>query len=517
MDHIQYQKSPQEEPINFGDEKDAELATSQDDVQVLSKEEQDNLMHKVTLRIVPFLSFLYVLSYLDRASLSNVHDAIKVDMKMDESQYANAVGVFFLGYILLGVPSNIALVLVKARVWLTGIMVAWGSVCIVMMFAKNAGDLMIIRFFLGCAEAGFVPGVFLYLTYWYASLPSPFNHKSLLSSKHDCRFLPLERGRQLALFISSNAMAGLVGGLLSYTVSVHLNGVWGLHWWQFLFLIEGASTVAFGCLIFFVLPDSPASAKWLTEREKKYLLDRYQANNTGSHSISLSLTRQQWISMLKTTVSDKFMWAFAIADFCSNGVMITITFFLPTIINKMGAGRLTSNLLSSIPYACALVVMMINAIHSDAKKERQYHVVIPCFIGIVFGTALALYMHLSADPALAFQLFLICIVVACVWAIKGPFLAWMTYGLRGNSAIGIGIVNSIANISGWIGPSVQAAAKENFSLGFIWLGGLLMVLIISIHIISNWERKQSAGTVVAQQKVVEHDRGRLLQEFPAEL
>jgi len=143
---------------------------------------------------------------------------------------------------------------VKARVWLSGIMVAWGILCVLMLFSKTGSELMAVRFFLGCAEAGFVPGVFLYLTYW---------------------FLPHERARQLAMFISSNAMAGLLGGLLSYGVKQHLDGVWNFRWWQFLFLIEGSLTIVFGFAIFFVLPDSPASAKWLNERERKFLVDRY--------------------------------------------------------------------------------------------------------------------------------------------------------------------------------------------------------------------------------------------------
>eukprot|EP00026_Physarum_polycephalum_P002036 Phypoly_transcript_02040.p1 GENE.Phypoly_transcript_02040~~Phypoly_transcript_02040.p1 ORF type:complete len:551 (-),score=32.41 Phypoly_transcript_02040:1352-2920(-) len=507
MDHIQYKKSPQDEPINLGESKEIELEQSTDGLmQTLDQQEQTALMNKVTLRIVPFLSFLYVLSYLDRASLSNVHKSLIVDLHMEEEQYANAVGIFFLGYILLGVPSNIALVLVKARVWLSGIMVAWGTMCVLMMFAKSGGQLMAVRFFLGCAEAGFVPGVFLYLTYW---------------------FLPHERARQLAMFISSNAMAGLLGGLISYGVKQHLDGAWNLHWWQFLFFIEGISTVVctrktylnlakfykvFGFLTFFILPDSPASAKWLTERERKFLVERYRTNNTESHSISLSLSRQQWFTMLKTTLSDKYLWAFSIADFSNNGIMITITFFLPAIIQKeLGATELLSNLLSSLPYGCALVFMMLNAIHSDKKNERPNHILIPCYIGLVFGIALALYMQFSKEGNIYLQMTFICIVVSCVWSVKGPFLAWMTYGLRGNNAIGIGIVNSMANVSGWIGPAIQAAAYEKshgYVLGFTWLGGLLIVMIVTIYLVLYWEKKTPAGTV-PQQKMPETDQGLL--------
>jgi len=390
---------------------------------------------------------------------------------MDEGEYANAVGIFFLGYILCGVPSNIALVLVKARIWLSGIMVAWGALCIGMMFVKTGSELLAVRFFLGCAEAGFVPGVFLYLTYWY---------------------LPAERAQQLAMFISSNAMAGLVGGLLAYVVEHWLEGVWGLHWWQFLFLIEGSSTVIFGFGILYVLPDSPASALWLTEQERSFFINRYKANNTESHAISLNLSRSQWISMLKTTLSDKYLWVFSIADFCNNGIMITITFFLPVIIQEFGVTQLVSNLLSAIPYACALFIMMANAIHSDMTKERSKHIIIPCAVALLFGLGLTATM-IKDGASLYLQMFLICAVVSCVWAVKGPFLAWMTYGLRGNSAIGIGIVNSIANISGWIGPTVQVAAYEasgGYVLGFLWQGILLILMIACILLIIFWDNRQ---------------------------
>jgi len=507
MDHIPYKKNI----VQTGSINDVELdltlheVDQHDDIPSdslsplqLTQEEQDRLMNKVTLRIVPFLTFLYVLSYLDRASLSNVHRTILKDLHMEEEEYANAVGIFFFGYILLGVPSNIALVLIKARVWLSGIMVAWGGMCVLMMFAKTGGQLLTIRFFLGCAEAGFVPGVFLYLTYW---------------------FLPHERARQLAMFISSNAMAGLLGGLLAYAVEKHLEGALGLHWWQFLFLIEGSATVVFGFSIFFLLPDSPASAKWLNERERNFLVERYRTNNTESHTISLSLSRQQWISMIKTTLSDKYLWIFSVADFCSNGIMITITFFLPVIIQEMvrnvsdkSQASLRSNLLSAIPYGCALVVMMINAIHSDIKKERPKHIIVPCIVALVAGGCLV--VAILQEASLFVQMFLICIIVSCVWGIKGPFLAWMTYGLRGNNAIGIGIVNSIANISGWIGPSVQAAAYEatgKYVLGFTWQGALLIILILSTFLIVHWEKKSPQPP--SKLTTPESDQGRLLQEM----
>lgn len=504
MEHIAYKQTPLKGSIDEDElnelksstvilEGNAGKAPSDAGYTKLSPEEQKAVVNKVAWRIVPFLSFLYVLSYLDRASLSNVHTSLIHDLGMDEDEYANAVGIFFLGYILLGVPSNIALVLVKARVWLCGIMVTWGSLCIVMMFVKTGSELLAVRFFLGCAEAGFVPGVFLYLTYW---------------------FLPQERAQQLALFISSNAMAGLVGGLLAYVVELSLEGVWGFHWWQFLFLIEGASTVIFGFCILRILPDSPASAKWLTEPEKSFLIDRYRANNNESHSISLNLSRSQWFSLLKATLSDKYLWVFSIADFCNNGIMITITFFLPVIIQNFGVSRLISNLLSAIPYACALFIMMGNAIHSDLKKERSKHIIVPCAIALLFGLGLTASM-LKSGASLYLQMFIISVIVSCVWAVKGPFLAWMTYGLRGNTAIGVGIVNSIANVSGWIGPTVQAAAYEasgDYVLGFLWQGVLLVLMIGCILLILYWDNRQ--GTQAQKLEAsVENEKGELLKEF----
>jgi len=208
-----------------------------------------------------------------------------------------------------------------------------------------------------------------------------------------------------------------------------------------------------------------------------------------------------------------------VADFCSNGIMITITFFLPVIIKEFGVSTLMSNLLSAIPYGCALVIMMANAIHSDRVKERSNHIIIPCAIAIVFGLGLTAAMIKSTSP-IALKMSFICVIVSCVWAIKGPFLAWMTYGLRGNSAIGIGIVNSIANVSGWIGPKIQAVAQENsggYVLGFAWQGALLVLLIICILIVLYWENKQGINQVRDTDTVTktpgENEKGTLLHEF----
>jgi len=211
---------------------------------------------------------------------------------------------------------------------------------------------------------------------------------------------------------------------------------------------------------------------------------------------------------------DKYLWIFSVADFCNNGVMITITFFLPVIIQEFGATQLNSNLLSAIPYACAFIIMMPNAIHSDIKKERSLHIIIPCVVSLLFGLGLTISM-LQGSNAIYLQMFLICVIVSGVWATKGPFLAWMTYGLKGNSAIGIGIVNSIANVSGWIGPVIQAEAYEasgGYVLGFVWQGALLILLILCILVIIYWEKRQ--GTQPKQPEgPIENEQGTLLHEF----
>jgi len=184
------------------------------------------------------------------------------------------------------------------------------------------------------------------------------------------------------------------------------------------------------------------------------------------------------------------MWVFAVADFCSNSVMINIVFFLPAIIQDFGVSALTSNLLSSIPYGTAVVVMMAIAIHSDKVNERWLHVTLPCIVALVGLGFLAKSME--ANWSVGVKMFFVVICVASVWGFKGPFLAWMTGGLRGSSAVGIAVVNSVANSGGWLGPLVQARTYEetgSYSYGIAYLAGLIVLLIFCVSLLRWWERK----------------------------
>ena len=311
----------------------------------------------------------------------------------------------------------------------------------------------------GISEAGFFPGVVYYLTFWFKSE---------------------ERSLRIALFFSSAAIAGIIGGILSYLL-LQLDGDGGLMGWQWLFIAEGAPTVLAGFTVFFLLPNSPNEVKWLTDEEKKFAIDRLKtpsaAGEDDHHSIS-------W-SELKGTFTDWRVILTGLAYFTTLTPFYGVSFFLPSIINELGFDTITSNLLTAPIYGTTLLVTLLNAMHSDAKKERAFHIMVPGFISMVAFILVGLgeAVHESVE----YQYFTVTLATAAVWTMVAPTLAWISENLKGSTsnAVGTAFVVALGNLGGVVGPQLFAWDSSGGSYVCAALLLLGIMLIAALRVLTN--------------------------------
>src|SRR5450830_996914 len=284
---------------------------------------------KVTWRLLPLLFLCYVASYLDRVNVGFAKLQMLQDLKFSETIYGLGAGIFFIGYFIFEVPSNIILHKVGARLWIARIMITWGIISGAMIFVTTPEMFYVMRFLLGVAEAGFFPGVILYLTYWYPS------HR---------------RGKITALFMTGIAISGVIGGPLSGWIMHSFPGVHGLAGWQWMFILEAIPSLVLGVVVIFYLKDRIRDAHWLSEDEKRLLETEIQKDQTGKEEVSLG-----------QMFADGKVWLSAMIYFCFVMGLYGVSFWLPTIIKATGVkDPLDIGLLTAIPYAIAAVAMIMN-------------------------------------------------------------------------------------------------------------------------------------------------------------
>ena len=410
------------------------------------------LVAKIGRKLIPFLFFLYIIAFLDRVNVSFA----KMEMTwFSPSVYGFGAGIFFLGYFLFEVPSNLILQKVGARFWIARIMFTWGLLAMGMAFAKSTPIFYGIRFLLGIAEAGFFPGVLLYLTYWFTAK---------------------ERARMIALFMTANAVTYSFGGPISGWIMA-AKPLPFLDGWQQMFLLEGLPAVAMAFVVLAYLPNGPKDAKWLTDDEKQ-LLEARMAREPGRTTAHGSFAE---------TFRIPGVWALCATYFLMVSGMYGISLWIPDLIKKMGNfNSLTVGFLCAIPYSAAGLVMVANAARSDRAGERRLHIAIPALIG---ATGLACFAFVLQNPVPA--LAAVTIAAAGMWSILGPFWAWSSVVLapRGAAALaaGIALVNSVGNIGGFAGPYIFGAVTEKTRFGnqggalylatSVLLGSLLVFLM----------------------------------------
>ncbi len=386
---------------------------------------EERVYAKVTWRIIPFLFLCYVVAYLDRVNVGFATLQMVADLKFSETVFGLGAGLFFIGYFLFEVPSNVILHKVGARIWIARIMITWGVISALTLYASSEMSFYALRFLLGLAEAGFFPGIILYLTYWY----------------------PAERrGRIVTLFMTAIALSSVIGAPISGWIMQNLNGVNGLAGWQWMFLLEGIPSVLVGLFTIYYLDDSITQAGWLSDAEKALLAQRIAEDNTHKEALSVS-----------QTLFNSRVWLLGLIYFCFVMGLYGVGFWLPTIIKALGVKSLFDvGLLTAIPYAVATVGMILVSRSADARRERRWHVVIPALAGSV---GLVLSTLLSGDPAMAMAAlslatFGIITTLPLFWSLPTAYLGGVA------AAAGIALINSLGNLAGFVSPFLIGKIKD---------------------------------------------------------
>jgi ACS family tartrate transporter-like MFS transporter len=407
------------------------------------------VLRKVTLRLIPFLFVLYVLNILDRVNLGFARLQMPAELAR-HSVFGLAAGMFFIGYFLFEVPSNLILKRTGARRWIGRILISWGIISAGMMFVTAEWNLYLMRFLLGLAEAGFFPGIILYLSYWFPAR---------------------QRARAVARFMTGSAVTGIIGGPLSGAIMYCLKGAGGLAGWQWLFLLEGLPSVVMGCATLYYLTDRPEQADWLSAAERDWLLrcmGGEEQHRQQRHGFTLA-----------GALAGPRVWLLCLLYFTVSLGANSFGAYQPTILEHHFSGftELQIGLLSALPSTAALVSMVAVAMHSDRTGERRWHVAVPAFVAAV-GWAMVATLQ---EPLLV--LLGLMLAHAGMLSMLAPFWSLPTSFLSGAAAAaGIAFINSVGNLGGFVGPSVIGQIQERtrtFSgaflvpAGFLVLGGFL--------------------------------------------
>jgi ACS family tartrate transporter-like MFS transporter len=397
------------------------------DVPKLTPAEEKKLVSKITWRIIPFLFILYIVSYLDRANIGYAALQMNKELALSSEAFGFISGIFFIGYFLFEVPSNVILKKYGSRIWIARILISWGLLATLSAFVQNATQLYILRFLLGVAEAGFFPGIVIYLTYWFRS-------KELATT--------------LSLFTAAIPVSYIIGAPLSTLImdNVHWFGWSG---WRWMLFLEGIPAVFLGVMCLMYLTEKPEQAKWLKPEEKQWLLGELAKDAAQKPHVKKLTT-------LQAMVEPKVLYLSAIYFVYQCG-SLGIGYWLPQII-KGFSNTLTATqigFIATVPYIVATIVMIVWSRSSDKRNERKIHTFIP-----LFWASLALFsLYFISNGFMAIAM--ISISLAGLYAFKSPFWAVPTLFLTPSSAaISIAVINSIGNLGGFVGPSMLGVVKE---------------------------------------------------------
>jgi len=410
---------------------------------------------KITWRLIPFLFLLYILAYLDRVNVGFAKLQMATDLKFSDTVYGWGAGSFFIGCFFFEVPSNVILHKVGAKIWIARIMIVWGAISAA-MYTSNQLIFYLLRFLLGVAEAGFFPGIILYLTFWY---------------------MRTHRAKMVGGFMTAIALAGVIGGPISGWIPGNMAGVSGLKGWQWLFLLEGLPSVVVGVLVLFFLDDGPAKAKWLSDDEKALVLRR--------------LDEEEKIKRSQAEMNHAFLdafrnakaWVMCVVYFGIVMGTCGISFWLPQIIKDTTTkDPVQIGLLSAVPWAAAAIAMLWNGHHSGVTGERGWHVAGACMIGAVAFAVSAMpgvggFAGLAALTVAAAG---VMSAVSCFWSVPTGILSGTA------AAAGIAWINSVGNLAGFVSPYVvgkirDAAHSMTLALSMlavsVLIAGLLTIIV----------------------------------------
>jgi len=410
----------------------------------------DVILARAARRLIPVMALMYVASFLDRVNVGFAILTMKQDLGFSPEVFGLGAGIFFWGYFLFEIPSNLMLEKFGARMWMCRIMVTWGLISMATAFVQGPTSFYILRFLLGLAEAGLYPGMILYMTYWFPQAT---------------------RARFIALFLAAVPAASVIGAPLSGWL-LGFNGI--LHGWQWMLLLEGLPSLALGVAVLWLLPDRPATAPWLSAKEKNILEARLaddRRRDTGKHTMS------GFWEML----ADKRIWIFIIPDFSIVIGLYGMGLWMPQMIKDLGFSNLETGFLVALPYVVSMVGMVLLGLSSDRTGDRVWHVA-----GAAFAGALGLIgAVLFANPVLIMLSF--CLAAFGIYGALAVFWTLPTAILRGMAAAGgLALLNSFSNLGGFFGPTLMGWLKQStgtYTMGMLVLAAMLAFAGISTLVI----------------------------------
>jgi MFS transporter, ACS family, tartrate transporter len=405
-------------------------------------------MRRVTRRLIPLLMICYFVGYLDRVNVSFAALTMNQDLHFSAAVYGFGGGVFFLGYFLFEIPSNLLLARFGARKWIARILITWGIISALTAAVWNEASFYGIRFVLGLAEAGFFPGIILYLTWWF---PSYY------------------RSRIVGMFMTAIPISVVLGSIISGWIISVTHG-WGLAGWQWLFVLEGVPAAILGVIVLVYLTDTPDLAHWLAPAQRTWLNERLASERAQRETVHRYA--------LGETLLNPRVWALTVVYFGQNVAGYGLVIFLPQIIKRFGVSDVQTGFINAIPFACAAVAMVLWGLHSDRTGERNKHTAAACFL-----TFIGLAACLGIDNP---YLLMTAIVLAQMGqsSIAPTFWALPTAMLSGTAAAGgIALINAVGNLGGFIGPYAMGLIRDstgNFKLGLfaISCGALVAGIVV---------------------------------------
>lgn len=428
---------------------------------------EDATYRKVTLRLVPFLLLCYVVAYLDRVNVGFAKLQMLGDLKFSETIYGLGAGIFFIGYFLFEVPSNMLLQKIGAKKTVMRITIGWGLICILQAWVTTPTQFYILRFLMGVFEAGFYPGIILYLTFWYPSK---------------------RRAKAFGTFMSASAIAGVIGGPLAGSIMTWAAGAHGMHGWQWLFIIEGIPSVLAGIFAYFYMTDRPEEAKWLTDTDRAVVRQQLEIDQKAQGE-----RHSDW----RTLFGNPMVWLLIAVFFCLLCANSTLTFWIPTVIREAGfTSTMQVGWIAGAAYLLGAAGMIINGRHSDHRGEVRWHFAGSTLLGAVGMLALAVTMGMDSIPVMVA---LTAMVLALVGTMSAIPVFWQMPNMLlsgGAAAVGVALINSVANLAGFGAPYLMGVIKA--STGKVAPGLYLVAIVealaavLAIAFVARIQRRKNA-------------------------
>jgi MFS transporter, ACS family, tartrate transporter len=422
---------------------------------------EKTVTRKVFWRIIPFTFVLYVISYIDRANIGYAALQMNKELALTSEAFGFAAGIFFIGYFLFEVPSNVMMGKYGPRVWIARILISWGIVSVLTAFVQNATQLYILRFLLGVAEAGFFPGIIIYLTYWFRAK---------------------EQATTIAFFTAAIPVSYLIGAPLSTFIMDHVSG-FGLSGWRWMMILEGAPVVIGGLITYFVLTDRPAQARFLNQEERDWLSAEIERDMAARRSV-------KHLGTLKAITDPKVLFL-SVIYFVYQCGSLGVGYWMPQIIKGFST-TLTNfqvGLIAIVPYAIATIGMILWSRNSDRTGERQIHSALPLLLsGVTLGAT-----ALTQSPTVS--ILLISAALTGLYAFKAPF--WALPGLflsRSTAAVSIAAINSVGNLGGFVGPYVIGLIKDQTGssiAGLMFLAALILASFAMTYLVRLEDRSDA--------------------------